>query len=357
MSDTSDKTEEPTEHKLREARRQGQTSKSQDANSAAVLLVSVLCLLMFASVSMEHFSKLFSTALDIGRVAKDSNQLIALAYDLAIEGLWITLPFVIAVVLGALVVSFAQVGIKISFDPVSPDFNKLNPAEGLKNLVSIKSVLELCKSILKTLLVGAVVYWVWIDLLPLLVGSSTQSALGVAQIAWAALLKLLLAVLAVFLIIAPADWALQRWQFMRGQRMSMQDIKREHKDHEGDPHLKSEQRQQAREDAKDSPKSRVPKATVVVTNPTHYAVALIYTPGVTALPIVVAKGADAKAAEIRRIALESGVPIVGNPPLARALFKVEIDSHVPEDLFNAVAAVIRWVGTLDHVRTEAKSLS
>ncbi len=354
---SEEKTEKPTEHKLREARRKGQAAKSKDANAAAGLVAIVLCLLISSSVSIGHFSRLFNTAFEVGMATKDSSNLIALVYDLAFEGLWITLPFVLAVVIACLVVSFAQVGIKLSFEPVVPKLEKLNPGEGIKKLVSIKSVLELGKSVVKALLVGTVIYLVTLDLLPLLVGASTQTTLGVAQIAWSALLKLLIAVVVVFLVIAPADWALQRWQFMRDQRMSKQDMKREYKNQEGDPQIKGKQRQLAREGANGSPKSRVPKAAVVVTNPTHYAVALMYVPGVTPLPLVVAKGADADAAEIRRIAIESGVPIVGNPPLARALFKVPVDANVPEDLFNAVASVLRWVATLDRVRTDTQSLS
>jgi type III secretion protein U len=154
----------------------------------------------------------------------------------------------------------------------------------------------------------------------------------------------------VFIVIGPGDFAIQKWLFIRDQRMSKDEVKREHKESEGDPMLKGQRRQMAQEIANDTPKTTVPGATVVVANPTHFAVALRYEPGQTPLPIVVAKGVDAQALEIRAIAEAHKVPVVVNPPLARALHKdVPVGRPVPEALFDAVAAVLRWVRTMKQV--------
>jgi type III secretion protein U len=353
MSD--DKTEEPTEQKLQEARRKGQSPKSQDLNVAAGLLTATLCLSAAAPVAADHLRRLFAHAFDAGLLVRSDAQMQAQAFDLAIEGLWVVLPFVATAVLTGFVASFAQVGLNISFDSISPKFDKLNPAEGVKKLMSLKNLLELGKSVLKALLVGAVVYQVSMGLVPLLVSAGTQTPLGIVQVAWSSLLQLLCAVLVVYAVIGPADFALQKWQFVKERRMSKDEIKREYKQNEGDPMLKGQRKRLAHEIANSAPKSRVPRATVVVTNPTHYAVALRYVAGETPLPIIVAKGAGAEAAFIRQIATAAGVPLVGNPPLARALFKQPLDAPVPEELFEAVVALLRWVGTLDRVRDDANA--
>jgi type III secretion protein U len=266
------------------------------------------------------------------------------------------LPIVLMALLAGLISSFGQVGIKFSLEPVVPDLEKVNPASGLKRMFSLRTVLQLLMSVAKAVVLSAVVYFVMLDLIQLLVGAFTQTALGAAAVGWSTVLKLLLAALVVFLIVAPADFVNERWLFTRDQRMSKQDIKREYKDLQGDPQIKGRRLNLAREAAREIPRKRISEATVVVTNPTHYAVALRYVPGETPLPVIIAKGADEDAAEIRRIAAANNVPLVGNPPLARALYRVPLDDQIPEELFGAVAAVVRWVSSLENIRNEAQGL-
>ena len=173
--------------------------------------------------------------------------------------------------------------------------------------------------------------------------------MGIVDIAWRAILKLMGATTIVFLILGPVDYALQVWMFKRDQRMSKDEVKREYKESEGDPELKGKRKQLAREMANSAPQKRVPNSNVVVNNPTHYSVALKYEPGVTPLPIVVAKGHDAQALVIRELAAQHKVPMVTNPPLARALYKLPLDEPIPEELFDAVAAVLRWVRTVEQL--------
>ncbi len=222
----------------------------------------------------------------------------------------------------------------------------------MKKLFSVRSIIEFAKTVFKAILVGAVVVGITIGLIPLLMGAATQTPFGVVAVAWGALLKLFVAAVIALVVIGPADFAIQKWLFLRDQRMDKDEVKREYKEMEGDPMIKGRRRQLAHEMANSSPKQTVPNATVVVTNPTHFAVALYYKPGETPLPVIVAKGADAQALEIRAIAEAHGVPVVGNPPLARALFKLPLDDAVPEALFEAVATVLRWVSMLDRVNAD-----
>lgn len=352
-----EKTEEPSQKKLDDARKKGQTAKSQDINAAAGLLIITLCLSAAGSTALQHLERLFELASGPSLLVQDLAQMQALAIDMAIEGLWIVLPFLAAAVTIGIVASFAQVGFTISFEPLTPNFDKVNPGSGLKKLISVRSLIEFVKTVFKAIVVGSVVVVIMIGLIPLMVGAATQSPMGVVAVAWGAILKLFVAAVIVLVVLGPVDYALQKWLFIRDQRMDKDELKREYKEMEGDPHVKGQRKRLANEIANGDPKRNVPKATVVVTNPTHYAVALVYRAGETPLPVIVAKGADAQAMEIRRIAEASGVPIIGDPPLARALFKVPIDETVPEPLFEAVAAVLRWVAMLDRVGLETRPRS
>jgi type III secretion protein U len=348
----SEKTEEATDKKLDDAKKKGESPKSQDINAAANMLVMTICLSSAASSALEHLSKVLSLVFEGGMLAHQDSDVLAFAFDIALEGLWIVVPFLAASIITGLVAGFMQVGVIISVEPLAPKFDKLNPAQGLKKLMSVKSIIELVKAVLKALVMGAVIWKIATDLIPLLVGTSSQTPGAIGHIAWSAMLKLFSAAVVAFMVIGPADFALQKWQFKRGQRMNKDEIKREHKESDGDPQIKGQRKQLAHELANSAPSVRVPGASVVITNPTHFAVALRYRPG--ELPIIVAKGADTQAALIRSIAEASGVPIVGNPPLARALFKVQLDAPVPEALFEAVAVILQWVAKVNSHSTTAQ---
>lgn len=353
MSD--EKTEEPTDKKLDDAKKKGNSPKSQDVNAAANMLVLTICLSAAVSSSSEHLAKLFRLAFEGGIQVLSNIEVAEFAFDLAFEGIWIVLPFLAASVLTGFVAGFMQVGVLISVEPLEPKFDKLNPAEGIKKLMSVKSIIELVKALLKAIVMGAVVWKIAVGLIPLLVGTSSQTPGAIGHIAWSAILQLFGAAAVVFIVIGPADLAYQKWQFIRDNRMKKDEITREHKESEGDPQIKADRKQLAQELSESAPRARVPGASVVITNPTHFAVALQYQPG--KLPIIVAKGADTEAALIRSIAEASGVPIVGNPPLARALFKVSLDAPVPEALFEAVAIVLQWVASIDQLSSPTQNTS
>ena len=350
---SGEKTEEPTKKKLDDARKKGQSPKSQDVNAALGLVGLLIVLIVMAESTLDQLSGLIIRALREGVVAKSNEELLALTVDIARSGFLATLPFVAVSVALGVIASFAQVGFNLSFEPLNLQFDKLNPAEGVKKLFSVRSIIDFLKMVAKAIALGAVL-WVMIrGLVPLLVGAAYFDAVGVGVLGWKALIKLISAGCLVFIIVGPVDFGLQLWLFKRDQKMSKDEIKREHKESEGDPQLKGQRKQLAHEMATSPPEQRVPGSTVVVTNPTHYAVALRYEPGETPLPVIVAKGMDAEALRIRAIAEKSGVPIVGNPPLARALHKLPVDDAIPEELFEAVAAVLRWVAYLHTLTSPA----
>ncbi|MCW7540804.1 type III secretion system export apparatus subunit SctU [Aquabacterium sp. A7-Y] len=353
---SGEKTEEPTQKKLDDARKKGQNAKSQDVNAAAGLFALTVCLTAAASMSGQHLVALFTLATGPALTVGDNQQMHALAMAMLREAGLLVLPYLAVSVAMGLVASFAQVGFNLSFEPLTPNFDKVNPGSGIKKLFSVRSIIDFLKMVLKAVALAAVVWVIVMDLLPLLIGASVQSPAGIAAVAWTALLKLLGAAVVVFIVIGPVDFGIQKWLFKRDQKMSKDEVKREFKEMDGDPLIKGQRRQLAHELLNSDPKARVPTASVVVTNPTHYAVALRYDPRETPLPIVVAKGADEQAARIRALAEQHGVPIVGNPPLARALFRVGLDDPIPEALFEAVAAVLRWVALIEEIGRSGGSL-
>ena len=352
---SSDKTEEPTDQKLRKARERGEVAKSQDLSQAISMLGVTIVLLLSADDMLARIHRLFDQAMNFG----DGDLPLAAVYErmvaMAVESAFIVLPLVLVAAAASVAGVMAQIGVLVSTEAVTPKLENLNPAAGIKKIVSAKSLLVLGQMILKAVVLGVVLWKVIVVLLPLVTGAVYQSVPAIGAIAWVAVSKVLCIGLLLFLLLGPLDLAIQRWQFMKDQRMSKDDIKREYKDAEGDPEVKHQREQLAHEIA-NGPDRRaaVSTASAVIVNPTHYAVAIRYDPQRAGLPMIVAKGFDEEALLIRGYAEAAGVPVFGNPPLARALFKVPLDEPVPEALFTAVAAVLRWVGAIG--RTPAQAL-
>lgn len=345
----SEKTEEPTDKKLEDAKKKGQGPKSQDIVAGAVLIACLFGLMGMGGTLYERMSNVVRLGLGDALQAKTNEAMAALATQMLIDALWAALPLVALSVLVASAALFAQVGVVFSMENVTPKFDKLNPAEGVKRIFSARSLIEFVKSLVKAVALGCVLWISVKGMVPLLVGAAYLPLSSAALVSWQAMLELLGVACLVFVIIGPIDFGLQRFLFIKDQRMSKDDIKREHKDADGDPQMKGQRKQLAHEINNSPPQQKVPGASVVVTNPTHFAVALRYDPETTPVPVVVAKGADEAAALIRQIAAEHGVPIVGNPPLARALFKLPLEHPIPAALFDAVAVVLRWVAELERV--------
>lgn len=341
MSD--EKTEEPTESKLRKAREEGQVAKSQDVAIAASTLAVVGTLLALADGMAARMRTVVALALDFGPGDIGLDILYKRIAAMGIEAALAIGPLVVVAAIGAIVGIAAHIGFQITPKAVQPKFDSINPAQGIKKVFSVKSLMTFLQMVLKAVVIGAVMWQAILQLLPLISGAVFQTPVAIGSIAWGAVGKVLLFAVALFLVLAPLDYALQRHHFMKGQRMSKDEIKREFKGQEGDPEIKGQRKQLARELAEEDPKQAVAKADAVVVNPTHYAVAIRYRADEAGVPIVLAKGVDDAALRIRGHAESLGVPVFAHPPLARALHKVPVDHAVPEELFEAVAVVLRWV--------------
>jgi flagellar biosynthetic protein FlhB len=343
--DDSQQTEQPTAKRLEQAREQGDIVKSMEVSAFVMLGGSTLALAMFGKQTMLGLVGLLTVFLERPeQLAVDGGGLSALFHTLLIKLGIVLAPLFGVFALAALAGHVLQSRPGFTPSKLMPDFSKVSPAAGFKRLFGLDGWMNLLKGLAKMTIVGVAV---WTQLWPargMLTLILTQSPGGVIADMGYLLFKVLMAALAALAVIAGADYFLQRMQFMKRNRMSKQEIKEEYRQNEGDPHVKAKIRQLRQERSRKRMMARVPEATVVLMNPTHYAVALQYKQGEMAAPICVAKGVDALALRIRAVAEDNDVPVVENPPLARALHaSVEIDEPVPAEHYKAVAQVIGYV--------------
>lgn len=266
---------------------------------------------------------------------------------LGVDLLWILLkiliPYLAVNFLFALLIQFIQHGFQPSFKPLKPKFSKLNPVNGLKRIFSMKSTVELLKGILKIIIIHWAAYLVIAPKLPIILQSLWTSLNQGVALFQETLFQLYRNVLIAMLVVSAIDYLYQKFHFEKTLRMTKQEIKDEQKDAEGNPEIKGKQRSMMMQAAMRRIVTHVPKASVVITNPTHYAVALMYN-SETPAPICVAKGVDHIALKIRERAKVTGIPIIENPPLARLLYRTaDIDKPIPADLYQAVAQVLAYV--------------
>lgn len=338
-----EKTEEPTAKKREDARKKGQVGRSQELNTGFVLLVAFFVIKML----WEHiYGEIFMFATYIyGHImmSLDTESILQLFINIVLLLVKTVFPVMFSVLLIGLAINFFQVGLNLNTEAIGLKLDKLNPINGFGRIFSKRSLVELVKSLLKIVIIGFFLfrclkeeipfmpYFIYYDL-----GTSLQE---ISKILFAMAFQ----VIAVILVLAVIDYAYQKWQTTQDLKMTKQEVKDEMKQSEGDPQIKGKIRQKQRQMAMSRMMQEVPKADVIVTNPTHFAVALSYEQGMAA-PLVTAKGQDLLAQKIKRIAKENRVPIVENKPLARALYAtVEIGQAVPENLYQAVAEVLAYV--------------
>jgi len=342
--DDTDKTEDPTAKRLDEALKRGDVVKSQEVNTWFVIAASALVLLGFSG----SMSAMFETTLrgllaDAYRIPMDGGGLVHLFRQLSLETLAaVAVPFLL-LTLAAIGGNMVQHRLVWSGEAVKPKFSKISPMSGVERLFSKQALANFVKGLLKLAVVGAVLtalMWPERYRFESLIGTDLAALLPFAK---TLSLELIGAVVAILAIIAGADYMFQYFQWYERQKMSLREMKDEFRETEGDPKIKAKIRQLRQSRQRKRMMAAVPKATVVVTNPTHFAVALQYERGMNA-PVCVAKGADLIALKIREVARENNVPIVENPPLARTLHAtVEIDQEVPPEQYKAVAEVIGYV--------------
>lgn len=345
-----DKTEEPTAKKRSDARKKGQVARSQELNAAFVLLIGFLTL----RVLWEYI---------YGNIAQYTIYIYShLAQSVTIEGLMelfigimivlakTVLPIMLAILIIGLAVNLFQVGFMFSTEQLEFKLDKLNPINGFGRIFSKRSLVELFKSIFKIIVIGYFLYLYLKDQIPLLPQfiffDLPQSLATAADI----IFTMAFQVVGVIMLMAAADYAYQKWQMTQDLKMSKQEVKDEYKQTEGDPQIKGKIRQKQRQMAMQRMMSEVPKADVIVTNPTHLAIALRYSKGMVA-PLVVAKGQDIVAERIKQIAREHHIMIVENKAVARALYQaVEVGGVVPAELYQAVAEILAYVYRIKHRR-------
>jgi flagellar biosynthetic protein FlhB len=344
-TDSHSKTEEPTAKRLDDARKKGDVARSADLPSWASL-AAVVSVLAFLGGSMAR-DLLFALVPFIAH--PDAFHLEGPgAIAVMRTAMTAALPVIVVVMLAAAAAGVAgnlvQSGLLWTVDKLKPDFKKVSPQEGFKRIYGPDGLMQFIKSLAKVLLVAVVC---WVALKPhhaAIVGILRAEPAAILPFAAGLLKAVAFSVLGVLAVGAGADWFWQRHRFMQRMRMSREELKEEMKQSDGDPHIKARQRQIRMERARRRMMQNVPKATVVITNPTHFAVALRYVAGETAAPECVAKGVDAIALKIREVAADAGVPIIEDPPLARALYAtVDVDEVIPQQHFEAVAKIIGFV--------------
>lgn len=343
-ADKDQKTETPSGKKLARGRQQGQVAQSREVNTWFMLMAGTGIVLFMASPVANVLRRSLVAFMEL-RNFLGSDGILWPQVEEALAGVAVALVLPMIVCVAAAVTgTVIQIGLIFATEKLSFDLSRLSPVGGLKRLLSPRSAIELLKSMAKIGAVGMVAVWMVFPALDQVTKMASELAEHLPGEIYKLVLRLLLGVLAVVTILALTDYAYQRFAFMRMMRMTKQEVKEEHKQSEGDPKIKAKIRQIRVERARKRMMASVPKASVVITNPTHYAVALQYEMGAAGAPKVVAKGADLIALRIREIAEEHDVPIVENPPLARALYaSVEIDHEVPPEHYKAVAEIISYV--------------
>ena len=339
-----ERTEPASPRRLEQAREEGNIARSPELSAFAVVVSALGALWFQGDAVLTGLKRLTARGLTLDAAAlREPGAMMTRLYELTSDALVISAPLLIVTVVAALIAPLAIGG--WSFVPTAalPKFSRINPVSGFVRLFSLRGVTELGKALLKAGLIGgvaALVLWRAKESMLALAGQPFETALASTG---TLVMMSVLSIAAVMSAIAAVDVPLQLWQYARGLRMTREDVKREAKETEGDPHVKAAVRAQQRAAARKRMMAEIPKADVVVTNPTHYAVALRYEQSMRA-PVVVAKGADLLAARIRGIAEMHRVPILEAAPLARALYAhTDLGEQIPEKLYSAVAEVLAYV--------------
>lgn len=358
---SGEKTEQPTEKRLRDSKRKGQVARSQDLSSAFLLIASIAVL----TIAGAYMAVILRNAMREGIVQAvhlgdglESEMAFGLFRNAAYTLLLTLAPLFAALFILSFLVNYLQVGSIFAPESVKPNLNKLNPVNAFKEkFFKSRPYIELLKTILKIVISGFVSGSVLWNARFKIVELTTQSLTVAAGFTFGLIFEIGFKVGVAFLVIAAGDFFLQRFLHRKEMKMSKHEVKEEYKETEGNPLIKGARRQIHYEILSESMQAAIQKSDVVLVNPTHVAVALQYDRETMGAPVVVAKGADLMAAQIRRIADEAEVPIMRNIPLARSLYELEIDDEISEDMFEAVAEVLRLVYELEQeARGEVKQL-
>jgi len=341
---SQNKTEKPTSKKLADARQKGNVAQSREVPSVLILTGGVGVLFFAGSWMFGNMTETMRTIYQrAGTLMVAPENVHDLLWSVFLDVLIVLAPLMLVVMAAGVLGNVAQIGFLMTGEKLTPNLGKLNPISGLKRLVSLRSLVELLKSILKLIIIGGIAYAVihrYMDQFSSLMQLGVNEILSfVGDVSF----QLGFYTCMVLMIMAALDFIYTRWQHHEDLKMTKQEVRDEHKQREGDPAVKARIRSIQREMVRKRMMEAIPDATVVVTNPTHLAVALKYEAGMPA-PTVVAKGAGFIAQKIKAIATENDVPVVENKPLARAMFQSsDIGDFIPADLYRAVAEILAYV--------------
>ncbi len=349
----SEKTEQPTAKRLREAMEKGQVAKSKDFTQTVLVVAIFGYMIANGHGLVESFGRMVLLPASLHGIGFADAMRIAGAGVLR-EAALMMLPFLLIVLVLGAFAELLQTGIIFAFKALAPSLEKISPAANAKNMFSAKNLMEFVKSLLKVLFLSVLIYVMVRGSIGPLMKIPLAGVSGVGEAVGVLMKQLIVYVAIAYVVISGFDFLFQRHQWIKGLMMSKDEVHREYKEMEGDPHVKGHRRQLAQEIAMGGMTENARKASVVVTNPTHLAVAIRYEEGETPLPLVLAKGENLVAERIVRIAREEGIPVMQNVPLARALHEhAQLDQYVPADLLEPVAEVLKLVRELRRREGEA----
>ena len=348
MADGS-KTEKATPKKRRDERKKGNVFLSQDVVSVATLIAASAMLFLMGPMVIREIKSFITFCI---QECSDAQSLMAVFPEIGKRSITLILktafPGLLVTGLFAIIATFAQTRMLVSSALLKPKFSRINPLQGFKKLFSLRSIMEALKGILKITLLGIVIY---MSLIAIFEESTTYLYAGVSASCdhlFGEARSMVIKIVVAFVALAAADFLYQWWYFEKEMRMSKQELKEEYKMTEGDPQLKGKIKETQRKRAQMRMMQQVPKADVVIRNPTHFAVALRYRPNIDAAPVVLAKGQDELALRIVRVAENAGVTVMENVPLARALYaQTDINHEIPPELYGAVAEVLVYIFKLN----------
>ncbi|MBI5328541.1 MAG: flagellar biosynthesis protein FlhB [Deltaproteobacteria bacterium] len=338
------RTESASPRRRQEARDKGQVARSNDVASTVVLFSGLMVFYFFGARMLDSLKGIMGRfLLNSGSFNLTEQGLVIMFRDTVIDAAYLLIPLVIFPAAGILA-NIMQVGVLFTAEPLTPNLSRINPLEGIKRLVSIRALVELVKGILKLIVIGYISYIVIRNEMPAFSSLADMSITGIIYYLGSGSFKILIMTSSLLIVVAAVDYAFQRWDMEKSLRMTKQEVKEEFKETEGQPLIKSRIKSLQREMARTRMMQEVPKATIVITNPTHLAVALKYEQGRMRAPNVVAKGSGFIAEKIKEIARKHSVPVIENKPLAQVLWKsVEIGKEIPSSLYRAVAEVLAYI--------------
>jgi type III secretion protein U len=347
----SEKKYPPTQKRLREARKQGEVVRSRDLSSFASFLALWVCFWVAASHLWKHVSRIMDHAALSADPATSGQPWQMQISSMLLDAAWVIFPLLGVSVVFAALVGGVQTRGMISFTPITPQFSRMNPGEGLRNLFTLRQLFELGKMLLKILLLLGMLVYFLVESLQILSHQVYAPAAAVLQTGGELIWRMMGLAAIIYLLTAIVDSGHQFYEFMKKHKMSIEELRQDLRDAEGDPRIKGRRRAIARELLFSPSLAAVSSSSVVIVNPTHFAVALKYQPGTTPLPKVVAKGVDTVALRMRELAERAGVPVLEDRPLARKLFReVQVGHYIKDEFVDAVAAVFRWLKLMEDRR-------